>query len=152
MKFVYGIIISLGISLLSSYLFPNFTPHMEAVSTLYTVAGIMFSIGMSIIITFNTNGVKNKDYKILIRKKLHFVQNNFIITFIIISILYIILSNFINNNCKQELSANNFLTTFSSQFIIITIILAIIYFIANFKAIDKLNNDLRDHIDENENN
>lgn len=46
------------ISMITSFFFPDFNPGNGAVSTLYTVSGIMFSIGMSLIVTSSAAGVK----------------------------------------------------------------------------------------------
>ncbi len=44
--------------------FSNLEPNETVLQNLYTILGIMFSIGLSLAITFNLSGVKNKIIKI----------------------------------------------------------------------------------------
>ena len=53
-----GIVACVIISVITSFFFPDFNPGNGTVSTLYTVSGIMFSIGMSLIVTPIAAGVK----------------------------------------------------------------------------------------------
>lgn len=72
------------ISMITSFFFPDFNPGNGAVSTLYTVSGIMFSIGMSLIVTSSAAGVKNIRIRNGIRKEIHIVRNHFIECFVLI--------------------------------------------------------------------
>ncbi len=41
------------------------TPLKEGlISTLYNVSGIMFSIGLGLIVSFNLSGIRNREYNI----------------------------------------------------------------------------------------
>lgn len=47
------------------------TPLKEGlISTLYNVSGIMFSIGLGLIVSFNLSGIRNREYIKEIRKNI----------------------------------------------------------------------------------
>ena len=55
------------------------TPLKEGlISTLYNVSGIMFSIGLGLIVTFNLSGIRNREYIKEIRKNIANIRNIFI--------------------------------------------------------------------------
>lgn len=90
MIILIGIVICVVISMVTSFFFPEFNPGNGAVSTLYTVSGIMFSIGMSLIVTSSAAGVKNIRIRNGIRKEIYIVRNHFIECFVLVSFLYIL--------------------------------------------------------------
>ena len=65
-------ILSILISLFTDIKADNFFA-----STLYTISGIMFSVGASMIVTFNLSGIKNQDFLIEIRQNLRDVKKSF---------------------------------------------------------------------------
>lgn len=150
MKIFYGAIACIILSLVTSYIFPKFNLEIGAISTLYTVSGIMFSIGMSLIVTFNMSGVKNKDFKRIIRNRLHSIQNHFIACFILISTFYIILSPSLSTEINNWLVISKKNIVNYSQFLTYIVVYAIIYFITNFRLIERLNSELKDFVDKEE--
>jgi len=119
-------------------------------STIFTVSGIMFSIGIGLIVTFNITGVKNKDYVILIRKNLSEIRNSFIFYFSL-SVLSYILDKYLRDKCFEMTNLN--IIGFQLQLnwpILFFVIMfySIIYFIVNFLNIQKLNNDIFDKVNE----
>lgn len=70
MKVILGIISSCIVSLLTSVLFPTFEVADRTVSTLYTVTGIMFSVGASLLVTSNASNVPNEKHKRAIRNEM----------------------------------------------------------------------------------
>ena len=55
------------------------TPLKEGlISTLYNVSGIMFSIGLGLIVTFNLSGIRNREYIKEIRKNIANIRDIFI--------------------------------------------------------------------------
>lgn len=71
-------ILSILISLFTDIKADNFFA-----STLYTISGIMFSVGASMIVTFNLSGIKNQDFLIEIRQNLRDVKNHLFSTFLL---------------------------------------------------------------------
>lgn len=65
-------------------------------NTLFTIVGIMFSIGMSIAVTSNTSVVVNRKIRNSLRDEINRIRNLFISCFSIVAFIYvlnIILSN-----------------------------------------------------------
>ena len=72
-----------------SVLFPGFHIDESAANALYTIMGIMFSIGLSLTVISNTTSVKNKEIKRKIRRDIKNTRNHFIFTFLLASATYI---------------------------------------------------------------
>jgi hypothetical protein len=140
-KLIIGICICVLLSIVTSLFKINISK--EAISTIYTVSGIMFSIGMSLVVTSNTSGVKNKIVKDAIRDKLKDVRSKFLVCFVLISILYIII---ISIDTNELIIFNSF--SFNYYHLLSFILLySIIYFIGNFISIEKLNHEIQDAVD-----
>lgn len=110
-------------------------------STLYTVSGIMFSIGMCLIVTSNTNGVLNKKVKNKIRSSILVLRDNTIACFFIATILFILSSILSIPNIEVwiiSLKIKHVMTLYN--------IYAIIYFIYNFILLQKLNYEIEDEV------
>lgn len=145
MKLFIGILVCVVISVLTSFFFPGYNPDKDVVMTLYTIAGIMFSIGMSLCITSNTSGVKNLIIKRAIRSGMKRVRTKFIVCFSIVSGFYIIKDFKLFN----QLSINNSNFHFDYKYDHLVIFLAaysIIYMVSNFIAIQNLNLQIEDTI------
>lgn len=50
-------------------------------NTLYTVAGIMFSVGMSLVVTMSTQGIHNKEAKIEVQNKIQKLLMKYVLYF-----------------------------------------------------------------------
>lgn len=124
-----------------SYFVPVFTVNNTTLNTLYTVAGIMFSIGMSLSVTSNTSGVRNKTIRNRIRKNMKQVRNFFIYHFLLTSLFYIIYLY------KETINIKAF-TYKIDVLALVLIIMSIIYYIVNFIAIQRLNEQIEEAINE----
>lgn len=127
-------------------------PNATLLSTLYTVCGIMFSIGLSLIVTFNLSNIRNKRYLETIEHDLKSIRDSFMWYFAIATIAYIGESYLPMNNLNSQifqieigLKLNWWIVFF------ILILFSIIYFIMNFIALQKLNSDIYDKINEEQN-
>ena len=147
MIILIGIVICVIISMVISFFFPDFNPGDGIVSTLYTVSGIMFSIGMSLIVTSNAAGEKNTRIRNGIRKEICRVRNHFIGCFVSVSILYLILCAIENKHDTIPIYGNFSLKC--SHLLMVITIYSIIYFIWNFLAIQRLNYQIEDALDKN---
>ena len=145
MTILIGMAICVIISMITSFFFPEFDPGCGAVSSLYTVSGIMFSIGMSLIVTFRAVGVKNPRIKKGIRKEIIRVRNCFICNFIIVSILYMIMYPAIEK--QNSLIVYDIYLLKFSHLLIFIVIYSILYFIWNFLAIQRLNHQIEDTVE-----
>jgi magnesium-transporting ATPase (P-type) len=148
MIILIGIVICVVISMVTSFFFPEFNPGNGAVSTLYTVSGIMFSIGMSLIVTSSAAGVKNIRIRNGIRKEIYIVRNHFIECFVLVSFLYILLYSEVDKN--HSLNIYNDFSLKYSHLLILIIAYSIVYFVWNFLAIQRLNYQIEDALDKDQ--
>lgn len=115
-------------------------------NTIYTVSGIMFSVGLGLIVTFNISGVKNKTYITQLRNNIDRVRNVFLKYFLLSTVCFILdyylrqrelnITPFNIKNLHIELNW--------SMLFCLLMLYCIIYYIINFIAIQKLNNDIFD--------
>lgn len=118
-------------------------------NTLFTVSGIMFSIGLGLTSVSSTHGVKNKDYIHLIRANMSLCQSRSISLFLLLTIFYIILS-YTTHLPNHILIANLVIPLNYSLAFVLTAIYSIVYFIIIFGSIQKFNNELEDRINKEE--
>lgn len=132
------LIVSTLLAITISTLLPTYeqTRMDKLVETIYTVSGIMFSIGMGVICTFNPNGIKNKGVLSTIENDIFNVRNSFLFYFGLSTLLFIIQTTF-------DLNYTCFRLVFDIKMVTLSIsITSIIYYIINFQAIQKLNLDI----------
>ena len=141
MKIFWSSILAIILAGAISYFVPVFTVNNTTLNTLYTVAGIMFSIGMSLSVTSNTSGVRNKTIRNRIRKNMKQVRNFFIYHFLLTSLFYIIYLY------KETINIKAF-TYKIDVLALVLIIMSIIYYIVNFIAIQRLNLQIEEAINE----
>lgn len=125
----------------------NWRPDTFLLSTLYTVCGIMFSIGLGLIVTFNMNGVKNKNYINKIRKNLTSVRDSFLIYFVI-STTCLVLGQYLNDVDVRFEVKGTMITISPVMLFFSLIIYSIIFFIINFLEVQKLSQDIFDKINQ----
>lgn len=120
----------------------------NSVETLYTVVGVMFSVGMSLIISVSTNNVQNLEAKKDIRKRMKTVTHNYVISFAVVTFFFIIF----NANCaKQEpdtLTIYKWVAIRKTDFITMLSAMGIIYYVVNFVTTQSMNREIEDIIDE----
>ncbi|XYU81811.1 hypothetical protein ACTG5S_11260 [Pasteurella multocida] len=88
MKIIAQLIVAFFISLLICNI-GTYRPSISTLNVLYTVAGILFSVGLGLIITIVPSGVKNPSYIAEIRRAINKVRNRFFIEFFLITLAYI---------------------------------------------------------------
>lgn len=149
MKVFINISLCVIISIFTSTFLPNFNPGKDAISTLFTISGIMFSIGMSICVMSATSGVKNTHIKKRIRGSIDFVRNQFILCFGVTSLLFVVLFSDIEANKATHIYG--IWQIKHSHTLMLFICYSIIYFIWNFLSLQKLNKDIEDTVTEEQN-
>lgn len=111
------------------------------INTIYTISGIMFSIGMGVICTFSPDKIKNIQLFSRVKENIITVRNSFLFYFALVSffyLLYLLCSNF-----EKTIFISDIKLVFNlSVFLLGQIILSIIFFITNFLEIQKLNFDI----------
>ena len=135
MKPVYIYLFCTALTVGLSLMLPGFRIEESAANALYTITGIMFSIGLSLTVISSTAGVKNKETKKNIRRDIKTTRNHFIFNFLLASatyIMYIVTPPL--NWCLLNRSWG-----------ILTIQgVSIAYFVYNFIAIQKFNEQIED--------
>lgn len=144
MRILIGMIICAVLSIITSSILPCFEPSSGMIATLYTVSGIMFSIGMSLVITFKTSDVKNDKMRNSIRADIVSVRDSFIACFSVITLLFILLPSGDNNS----LVLYKCMCLKYSHLLVITFFCSIIYFVRNYLDMQKLNLEIEDKINQ----
>ena len=122
----------------------------DYVSTLYTIVGIVFSVGMSLIISVSTREVKNKEAKKEIRRKMSYVTNSYILSFALASILFILLDmrgNALPEHQPKTVELFRYVVFWKSDFLILSLGFYVLSYIGNFMAIQDMNREIEDIID-----
>lgn len=113
-------------------------------NTLYTISGIIFSIGMGVVCTFCPNGILNKNYFAEIKENIINLRATFLFYFTF-STLAFSLSQFNIGEVKFHI----YNLTITLDFYILTTItscISTIFYIFNFFTIQKLNFDIAERI------
>ncbi len=140
MKIFFIFLVSFAIAALLTYF--EISVKINIISTLYNTIGIVFAIGMGLIVTFSINGVENKDYILSIRKNIKQVRQKFILLFSMCTFLFIC-----KDNIPHETIYNGIdFSKITSNFILLFFVLSIVYFIINFIRLQSLNNDIFDRL------
>lgn len=144
MRKIINILIFAFLSVLIS-VFTDIKADVFFASTLYTISGIMFSVGASMIVTFNLSGIKNQDFLVRIRQNLCDVKKSFIFYFLVASISYIVqyylIKNEINTISLFYIKGFEFKVSLPILFCSL-ILLSIIYYVTNINYLYKLSNDI----------
>ena len=119
----------------------NFTPDRVLMNTVFTVSGIMFSIGLGLIVNFNLYEIKNSWYLKRIRKNLNKVRNSFIFYFALSTLCfllfhYLLIPIFSVWVLKFDVSV----------LFLIVMLFSIGYYIVNLVELQKLNDEIVDRI------
>lgn len=129
--FVLSVVVAWALSAVTNIVVPDMI-----LSTLYTVAGIIFSVGMSIAISPKTEGVTNQAMRKAIRESFLTVRNSFICWFGFDTIAFILA-----NVC--------IVPPYPEAFHILCavfILVSIVYYTINFIQLQRLGEQIEDQI------
>lgn len=143
MKQVKGFSLCLVVSMLVAA-FSNIAIGKDVSNTLFTIVGIMFSIGMSLAVTSNTSVVVNKSVRKNIREEIDRIRDLFISCFAVVACIYVL--NIIFEN--RTLNVYGYKIFDLSIFQLIIQLYSIAYFVVNFKSLQNLNNQIGDAIND----
>lgn len=146
------VVVGITISVLFAVVLPSFLsldgPDKDAVNTLFTVVGVIFSVGMSLIISISMSGVKNKEARAIFRSQQKSIRSKFIWVFVILSLCYVLMP--IDDNGKI-VELGDFrdiqLKASFSVFMTVSLLLSIVYYIVNFYSIQSSVYEMEDRID-----
>lgn len=141
------VIVILAILLLSIILFTitKKVDNSNLISTIFTINGIMFSIGLGLISSFNLHGIKNRKYLKTIRDNINSVRNSFIFLFGVSSLSYIVSILIPKPIFIYDVKIFHAYLD-PMLFSVLLMVYTIFYFIINFIEIQSLNNQIIDRI------
>lgn len=118
--------------------------NVATLNILYGVIGVLFSVGMSLIISFNGSHINNPDYKKSIRESLHDVRNNFLCIFSVCTFFYVIFS-LMEEKTHIWVKKDSFtlISTWSISCVSF-IVYSIVALISNYLDVQKLYEDIDD--------
>ncbi len=138
------IVISLIISTFLSLKLDDFF-----MNTIFTVSGIMFSIGFGLIVTFNLQGIKKKSIIIHFRENLTELRNNYIKYFTLTTIVFVCdkyIREYKLSKYNIYISKKYYIQIDFPFFFFLIMMFCIVYYIYNFVALQKLNNEIYDEL------
>lgn len=114
----------------------------------YGLIGVIFSVGMSLIISFNGSAILNKEFKEEIRGNVHEIRNNFLFIFLLCSALYVVYSVLPDSRhlLKWKPTENISVHFTWSLSVLLYHIYSMIALISNYIEIQKLYEDIEDRI------
>ena len=145
-KIIVGILFCFLIAVINSHV--NLL-HISwnSVETLYTVVGVMFSVGMSLIISVSTSNVHNLEAKKDIRRRMGIVTHNYVIIFAALTFFFVLFnaSNVSYNN--DLLTIYKWVAIRKTDFITLLSAMSIIYYVVNFMTTQSMNREIEDVIE-----
>ncbi|WP_396231137.1 hypothetical protein [Acinetobacter baumannii] len=124
-------------------------PNPSFLNTIYTVSGIMFSIGMGVLCTLNPDKVKNDSIYKAIKSNILDVRNSYLAYFFIISFIYLIYQIYPDLNYVKVIWKIKITLDLACATLFLNI-LGILYFISNFIQIQKLGMNISDRVRESD--
>jgi hypothetical protein len=122
---------------------------VKVLQSLYTVLGILYSIAMSLIVSFNLTQIRNIAIKKDLRKALRHIRNTITIDFGISS--FALMCGLCMDTSDSSFHIYSYMKIDVLLLAICIVSISIIYDIRNFYAIQKLNDDVVDKVMEEEN-
>lgn len=126
----------------------------NTLNILYGVIGVMFSVGMSLVVSFKVSNVKNPIYKTSLRESMHDVRNSFLCIFSSCTFSFVVYSLLDEKSQKNVWIENESITLISSWAlsILIYFVYSIIALINNYVELQKLYEGLEDKMQKEERN
>jgi hypothetical protein len=122
------------------------------VNTLYTVAGVMFSVGMSLIVAVNTQNIRHPESKKSIQQKLHRLMVKYIANFLVLTSVYAITLAFKEPEketfCVLNFFIKDFVVSFNYPVALVCVeIVCILYYIINMMETRKQYYEIENLVD-----
>lgn len=123
----------------------------DALNVLYGIVGVLFSVGMSLIIAFTAKDIVNSELKKILRKSMHQVRNNFLWIFFISTLFYVVFS-IVGENSQFSIhffktESYELTVTFSVSVAVLGILIySIIALVSNYMDIQGFYEDIEDRI------
>lgn len=108
----------------------------DVLDTLYTVAGVIFSVGMSLTVSPKTDGVANETIKKSIRYSYKKIRNSFMYFFCIGTVLYVL----------TEFDFSMRLAAILGNCCAIFLLFSVAYYVYNFYCLQILGEEIEDQV------
>lgn len=145
-KLIGRIIMAVGVaSILSSF---GLKGNAIVLQTLFTVLGIVFSISMSLLVSFNLSKVLNKELRHKLRENIVHTRKMLLWDFISSTIALFIALVWSETSLRYELT--DWLVVDVMLVAVVVVIFSLIYEIYNFNTLHRLNSDIEDAVIEEE--
>lgn len=128
------------------FAFLSFKFDRNTIASVYNVSGIMFSVGMGLLVTFKLDGVRNRVYIEKIRNNISLLEKSFIAWFVVSTAIFTFYDCIPDKHIDLWKVSTLNLNCLANCFTLFFILVAIIYYVVNFLEVQKLNNDIFDRI------
>ena len=149
-------LIALALSVMLSLFIPINIPA-SLISTLFTVAGVVFSVGMSLVVTMSTQNIHNRQAKAMVQNTIKRLLGNYIFCFFVLTFCFAVAMLFkVENNdafttCQFTLLSLNINFNYPIALLLYTVY-SICYYTYNMWATRNQNDKIECQIDEEVNN
>lgn len=119
-------------------------------STLYTVTGILFSVGMSIVVTMSTQNIRNVEAKKEVQIKIHSLLKEYVEYFVVLTLFYVLMPSVEDkspySNVSFAIGDYQIAWCYSLSFVVFTLF-QMSFFIYNMFHVRMENNEIERIID-----
>jgi TRAP-type uncharacterized transport system fused permease subunit len=143
MKRIIRFIAILIVSALAGFI--KWIPDSLVNNTLFTINGIFFSIGYSVIIGFDLSGVTEKTTLKLIKQNQRTIEKSFLEYFSLATISFLAFGK-----CQYDFKIKNYSLSVDTILCILSLF-ALFYFIINYRELQKLKEAINDRIRDEKN-
>lgn len=142
-----SLITSLSSIILSSLFNQGDKINDVVINTIYTLSGIMFSIGMGIICTFNPGSIKNQSIFQRVKTNIINLRNSFLFYFALSTITFLL--NAVLSRYSLSIKGITIIVD-AQMFALLFSLVSMLYFIINFIFVQKLVFDIAERVNKEE--
>lgn len=139
MKHLARAVIVLFASVIASLI--DLSISQEIYNTFYTVIGIFFSIGFSIVIGFDLSDVENSEFVAKVRRSLVPVTRTFVTYFAVATVLFLLACSY-----GDRFVMVGPVRISVGIFVIFSFVYILVYMIYNFTRLQKTKDEIADHL------
>lgn len=140
--FIIALMLSLIIAVLVNLLNIPYFSNWSCIEKLYTVVGIIFSVSMSLLISFSTKGIKDEGIKNNIRRSIDKTTKNNVFFFVGATLCFMLFDEDSNKDVFFTLCP--YITFRKTQFTALFLFMCILYFMISYIELCKEKNRIED--------
>lgn len=141
-KLIIRILFAMGVALLLSIV--GVSGNEDVLQTLFTVLGIVFSISMSLLVSFNLSNILNKDMRRSLRNSIVHVRNMMLMDFGVATISLVTALIWQKDSLRYTIT--DWLVVDIMLIAAMFVAMSLIYEIYNFRKLHKLHCDIEDAV------